>query len=284
MGLFLLGVFAVEKGKELFRDTPLAPDSRGMEEILQDDDLEALEKRLSNGADPNAKDVFDQALITWVRSPKALEIMLRHGADPQGRDKDGDTPLMEAARAGDVESVRVLLAAGADVNAVNPEYGSEHTAMIDAISGGDGEVLRLFKAAGAVDTRVTAENGQPLPADGGEPFRVCVEYIAAIHRQDPDAMYPLTVWPEPIDSSGTDWNTLQSVRPVAPRFLGGFFNETYATLTLSGETPAGFEAEWRYQLRRLRAEQEPLLPEGKTRIEPHTTGLWRIVREDWLVD
>lgn len=284
MALFFLVMFTVEKAKSFFQGTPLVPDSRDMEEILQDDDLEALEKRLEKGADPNAKDVFDQALITWVRSPQALEIMLRHGADPNGRDKDGDTPLMEAARARDVESVKVLLAAGADVNAVNSEYGSDHTAMIDAISGGDEEVLRLLKAAGAVDQRVTAENGQALPADGGAPFRACVDYIAAIHRQDPAAMYPLTVWPEPIDSSETDWNTLQSVRPAEPRFLGGYFNQTDATLTLSGVTPAGFEAEWRYQLRRLRAEQEPLLPEGKTRIEPHTTGLWRIVREDWLVD
>lgn len=284
MALFFLVVFTVEKVKNLFQGTVLVPDSRDMEGVLQDDDLEALEKRLQEGADPNAKDVFDQALIHWARSPRALEIMLRHGANPEGRDKEGDTPLMEAARAGDVESVQVLLAGGADVNAADTNWGADHTALIDAISSGNEEVVRLLKKAGAIDQRVTTENGEALPADGGAPFQVCAQYIAALQRRDPDAMYPLTVWTQPAEPAETDWQTLQSVRPTWPRFLGGYFNQTDATLTLSGVTPAGFEAEWRFQLRRLRAEQEPLLPEGKTRIEPHTAGLWRIVREDWLVD
>lgn len=266
----------------------IEPDTRDMEGVLQDDDLQVLEKRLEAGANPNAKDVFDQALLHWARSPRAVELMLAHGADPEGRDKDGDTVLMEAARAGNVETVKVMLAGGADVNAVNTEYGIDHTAMIDAVSSRNEEVQRLLLAAGAHDERVTAANGQPLPEGGGVPFEVCARYIAAVHRRDPASMAPLVIWempPEP-DPTGTptDWDTLQSVRPLEPRFTGGYFNQTDATLTLSGLTPAGFEAVWSFQLRRLRAEQEPVPPEGKTAIEPLEAGPWRIVREDWIVD
>ncbi len=267
----------------------IEPDTRDMEGVLQDDDLQVLEKRLEAGANPNAKDVFDQALLHWARSPRAVELMLAHGADPEGRDKDGDTVLMEAARAGNVETVKVMLAGGADVNAVNTEYGIDHTAMIDAVSSRNEEVQRLLLAAGAHDERVTAANGQPLPEGGGVPFEVCARYIAAIHRRDPRAMAELVTWQLPTEAppgteSTTDWETLSSVRPLEPRFDGGHYNQTDATLTLSGLTPAGFEAVWNFQLRRVRPEQEPVPPEGKTRIDPLDAGPWRIVREDWIVD
>lgn len=283
MAAFVLAAGLLEKACNQVQ-RGLAPDSREMEEVLQDDDLETLEKRLQGGADPNAKDVFGHGLIHWARSPRAIEILLRHGADPEARDQYGDTALMAAVREGDTESLKVLLAGGADVHAVNPQYGVDHTAMDSAISRRDQEIIDLLKAAGAHDDRVTAANGRPLPADGGVPFRVCVEYIAAIHRRDPEAMKPLVAWQWQTDDGSTDWETLQSVRPSEPRFVEGYYNQTDATLTLSGLTPKGFEAVWSFQLRRLRAEQEPTTPEAKTKIEPLEAGMWRILREDWIVD
>ena len=284
MAAFVLAAGLLEKGCDQVQQR-VGPDSRSMEEILQDDDIEVLEKRLRKGTDPNAKDAVGHGIIHWARSPRAREILLRNGADPEARDHYGDTALMAAVREGDAESVKVLLAAGADVHAVNTQYGIDHTAMANAISRRDQEIIDLLEAAGAHDDRVTAANGLPLPADGGPPFRVCAEYIAAIHHRDLAAMVPLVTWEmQATDDGSTDWDTLSSVRPSEPRFDGGYYNQTDATLTLSGLTPKGFEAVWSFQLRRLRAEQAATTPEAKPGIEPLEAGMWRILREDWIVD
>jgi ankyrin repeat protein len=51
------------------------------------------------------------------RHPAALSILLQHGADPNVRDiQDNATPLHFAAAHGNLESVRILLDAGADVH------------------------------------------------------------------------------------------------------------------------------------------------------------------------
>ncbi len=50
-----------------------------------------------------------------MRSPaKIVEVLLKHGADPNMRVSNGYTPLMAA---GDGETIDVLVAAGADINA-----------------------------------------------------------------------------------------------------------------------------------------------------------------------
>ncbi len=48
---------------------------------------------------------------------KSLKLMLRLGINPEVRDRDGHTALMTAALRGRVDSLRVLLDGGADVNA-----------------------------------------------------------------------------------------------------------------------------------------------------------------------
>lgn len=88
----------------------------------------------------------------------SVEYLLRAGADPTGmRGYDAfhkidhvglefTLPLAQAARAGHVKIVRMLLRAGANPN----EQYSEHlTALTDAASQGHVEVVRVLLAAGA---------------------------------------------------------------------------------------------------------------------------------------
>ena len=62
------------------------------------------------------------------------------------KDKDGNTPLMVAARAGNVDDVRLLLKAGADIEAKD-DYGN--TALMLAAQEGKVEALEALLGAGA---------------------------------------------------------------------------------------------------------------------------------------
>lgn len=66
---------------------------------------------------------------------------------PGSLDLDGLTPLMHAAGLGDALAVRQLLAAGADVNALEPRMGA--TALHKAAQAGSSDVAALLLDAGA---------------------------------------------------------------------------------------------------------------------------------------
>ena len=97
-----------------------------------------------------------------------LETMLACGFDPHTKDKDSVTPLHLAAMAGHPEAVRVLLAFGAPVNALDGMFSA--TPLIWAVQGrGDGNsaaghvgVARLLIAAGS-SVEWTPPDGAPHP-------------------------------------------------------------------------------------------------------------------------
>lgn len=80
-----------------------------------------------------------------------LQALLADGADADGLSPQGLTPLMFAAQAGSVEMVKILLAAGADVNAKMVVDGEEtdQTALQLAQNAGFEEVTQLLKSSGA---------------------------------------------------------------------------------------------------------------------------------------
>jgi hypothetical protein len=110
---------------------------------VQHSDVAALERAVRRGANPNARDAFGDAVLLDVRDPAMAEALLRLGADPDVRhQEDGDTPLIRAARMGNMPLVLVLLAAHADVDARTTRG---ETALSEAIRGEHAEVAALLR-------------------------------------------------------------------------------------------------------------------------------------------
>lgn len=87
--------------------------------------------------------------------------LIRLGADVDVRNRDGETPLSRAARAGNVPLVRVLLAAGADVHAAGPAGA---TALAEAVRAGQEEIVAMLRAADLEGVPVTAGRSAAAPA------------------------------------------------------------------------------------------------------------------------
>jgi ankyrin repeat protein len=127
---------------------------------------------LEKGANVNAKLKDGKTvLITAVKQDGASDLvrmLLAKGADPLVKDNDSGTTLMHAARTGDVETMRLLLDKGVDVNAAaGPDFGKlnfgtledrpgprvvEHsgfTALIGAAESRNAQAVKLLLEHGA---------------------------------------------------------------------------------------------------------------------------------------
>lgn len=131
-------------------------------------DPDVVEQLLSKGADPNARATRGQTALMWAVAQHqlgAIRSLLAHHADVQARtetwtqvwqtgpDQDihpdyhvtmrhgGDTALLFAARNGDLEAAKLLVAAGANVNDMAAD-GT--TATILAAHSGNGELVGFF--------------------------------------------------------------------------------------------------------------------------------------------
>lgn len=97
-------------------------------------------------------DIFQAAS---VGDSHRLRWMLGEGISPNTLDHDGHTPLMLAARAGYLDAVELLLAAGADLEAKGPY--NVRPLMFAAGSGHFAVVQRLVEKGASISAR--AENG-----------------------------------------------------------------------------------------------------------------------------
>ena len=134
-------------------------------------DPEVLELLLDAGGDPDARGTRGQTALMWAVAQgheAALRVLLEHGADvdlrtdtwsqamavpphsdpanQQNVPHGGYTALLFAARVGELESARLLIAAGADVDAVDA-WGV--SAMTLAAHSGFGDIVQELLEAGA---------------------------------------------------------------------------------------------------------------------------------------
>jgi hypothetical protein len=195
-----------------------------------------------------ARALFQSVLWQDVEGTRAA---IRAGADLEQRDHYGDTILMTAARERDPKWVKMLIEEGADIRAENPRWGS---ALTQAITTGKTEAVALLKAAGAQDFRVTADNGRPLPPDGGDVLALVRRWYGAIEKSDLETVKAIH-W-NPIDGD-IDWALWQRVRPLRMETISGYVNDTAATVTVTGRDPAaGHPRTWSYHLIR-KAQGDP---------------------------
>ena len=132
-------------------------------EAVANNDLKAVTALLAQGADANVKsNVGVPVLLVAIRRESApiVEALLKSGADPNVRDVDTDlTPLLEAI--GRVDIVKLLLAAGADVNAASrKEYDLLRgmTPLMLAALDGSEDLVQLLLDKGA-DVNAKAPDG-----------------------------------------------------------------------------------------------------------------------------
>ena len=119
---------ARERGLAALRENKLQYSEDDYFRALNDVDLESVTAFLDAGMSPNHRfpRMFgDPALRVVVEqscdgeAKAVVKLLLARGADPKIADDRGNTPLMAAARTCDAETIKLLLAAGADMNATN---------------------------------------------------------------------------------------------------------------------------------------------------------------------
>jgi ankyrin repeat protein len=109
-----------------------------------------LKKLLDGKMSPNAKTAAGTtALMFAARDPEKVKLLLSHGAEVNARAATGMTALMVAARyRGNAEVVRLLLAKGAKPNAEG-EVRNDASALFFAAMAGDVQTAKALVEAGA---------------------------------------------------------------------------------------------------------------------------------------
>ena len=131
--------------------------------------VDAVNSLVTRGADVNAQErQKGQTALMWPievnAHPEAARALIEHGADVHGRSKDGVltvsvsqgissqqkgggfTPLIFAARQGDIDTARLLLEKGADVDEAGP---GDQTVLMVAIDCGHEALAKFLVEKGA---------------------------------------------------------------------------------------------------------------------------------------
>lgn len=108
--------------------------------------LGIAEELLRHKARVDALDSYQRTALLWALTNNHRDIallLIKAGADANRRDPEGNSPLAEAVRHGDVDLVRGILAAGVTLLA------SDERPLREAVVSGNPELVRLLLAAGA---------------------------------------------------------------------------------------------------------------------------------------
>ena len=114
-------------------------------------DAALLKELADRGADVNARNDGRATALMWaVADPAKVRVLLDRGADVHARSDDGRTALFVAAGdASTTETIRLLLAKGADVNVTATSLIGVSGPLTETALAGNEEAFRLLVNAGA---------------------------------------------------------------------------------------------------------------------------------------
>jgi uncharacterized protein len=209
-------------------------------------DARAVKALLARGADVNRKEPFhDQTALMWAAAQRQHEVvaaLIAAGADIKARSRTysqtvtsevtqragreelnytvargGSTPLLFAARSGDVESARLLVDAGADVNDALP---NGMTALVEAAHSGHQEVATLLLEKGA-DPNAAGAGYTALHAAALRSGQDLVKALLA-HGANPDLRMSKGT---PVRRNSQDFELPATLVGATPYFLAAKFLE-----------------------------------------------------------
>ncbi len=140
-------------------------------------DAATLERLIKQGADPNGRNDAGAAPLMWAAFDlEKTRVLLAHGADVNARSGDARTALMVAAgRPGNAPIVKLLLAHGANPNPTsNPD--AESSPLLEAAIAGDAESMQALLDRGASAQIV---GSSALPVAAAADCRKCVDLLVA---------------------------------------------------------------------------------------------------------
>ena len=200
----------------------------------------AVEELLAKGAAPNARAARGQTALMWAvaqRHPDVVKALLAHGADVHARSEvwtqmmavpphglpqynriipqGGDTALLFAARVGDLDSARLLVGAGANVN--DTDAWGVSAAVLAAHAGFEG-VLDYLLDRGA-DPDAAAAGFTPLHA---AIMRRNTHMVTALLARGADPNAPVRAW-TPTRRSSRDYNFAPELVGATPFWLAARF-------------------------------------------------------------
>ena len=203
---------------------------------------DVAEQLLAKKANPNARGPRGQTALMWAaaqKHPNVVRLLIAAGADlhlqsevfnevmavsPHGLDEynrsiphGGDTALMFAARSGDLESAKLLVAAGANVNNADA-WGVSATAMAAHAGARD---VAIFLLENGADPN-TAKPG--FTALHVAIMRRDEKLVAALLEHGANANAPVTSW-TPTRRSSKDYNFEPTLVGATPFWLAARFTE-----------------------------------------------------------
>jgi ankyrin repeat protein len=203
---------------------------------------DVVEQLLAKGAEVNARGSRGQTALMWAaaqKHPEVVKVLLGHHADlklksemwtdvmavpPHGYlpynkavPHGGETALMFAARSGDLESVKLLLAAGGNVNDADA-WGVSATTLA-AHSGFTDLVLFLLEKGADPNAE-----GPGFTALHEAIERRDEKMVAALLEHNANANLPLKTW-TPLRRSSDDWYFDPMLVGATPYWLAARFAE-----------------------------------------------------------
>lgn len=109
-----------------------APTDNPLADAAKNGDVELVRAYLAGGVAPDARNDDGQSALALAAArnhQEVVQVFLDHGADPDGAGSD-PSPARAACTMGAIDSLRLLLAAGADPNAEHPDGQSLLTGLI----------------------------------------------------------------------------------------------------------------------------------------------------------